>query len=335
MASSREALKLAFLGCGAATRMHSKTLSSIGSRVELSYASRDPEKAKRYNATHGGVGDFSSYQSAIDHPSIDAVLIATPPHQHLELTLRALAAGKHVIVEKPPFLRSADFDLVRTAEGQSGRRVLVAENYFYKPLLRRLRAYLSAGVIGELLFVQLNALKQQITADWRDDQRLAGGGALFEGGIHWINFIAHLGLEVDYISGQRPDTRDSPERSMMVTFRYREGGAGTLFYSWETPSPLKGLRISRIYGREGSIAFESNGLLIIVYGRRKRIVLPGLGDISGHRAMFEDFVKTLTSCGGELALASTAEALAKPEFTLDMAQRDLELVERVYASLST
>ena len=58
------------------------------------------------------------------------------PTSHLALTLAALAQGKHVIVEKPAFLRAADCDVVEQARAPAGRRVLVAENYCYKPLAR-------------------------------------------------------------------------------------------------------------------------------------------------------------------------------------------------------
>jgi UDP-N-acetylglucosamine 3-dehydrogenase len=92
---------------------------------------------------------------------------------------------------------------------------------------------------------------------------------------------------------------------------------GTLYYSWEIGSPLKGLRLSSIYGSEGAITFETNGIFLAVRGRRKRVKLPGVRDLLGYRAMFEDFFGALRE-GRE------------PRFDLAAARRDLELVERVY-----
>ena len=145
---------------------------------------------------------------------------------------------------------------------------------------------------------------------------LAGGGALFEGGIHWINFMANLGFTIEQIKGFRPGSRPEIERSHLVSIKYKEGPVGVLAYSWEIPSLFKGLRISRIYGKKGSITFESNGLFILVKGRVKRFIIPGLSDISGYKTMFKDFIQAITNNG-------------KPQFTLELAKRDLQYLEAI------
>ncbi len=313
-----DSLKLAFLGCGAVARKHSATLKRIGG-LERYYASRSAGRGVELCRITGGAGAFDSYAAVLDDEAIDVVLVATPPTTHLELALAALEAGKHVIVEKPPFLRSTDFYAVRNAARLADRQVFVAENYFYKPLLACLRGVLAEGDIGEPLFVLLNALKTQETDGWRDDPALAGGGALFEGGIHWVNFAANLGPPLHAVRGSRPGEHAGLERSIMLTLDY-DGPAGALLYSWEVPSLFKGLRMSRIWGREGSISFESNGLFVIVRGRRRRVLFPGIRDISGYRAMFQDFLNAIRTG-------------APPAFDLDAAQRDLELVEQAYETI--
>jgi UDP-N-acetylglucosamine 3-dehydrogenase len=315
--SGADRLNLAFLGCGAVTAAHSRTLSRMGAPVRRFYASRDAAKAASFERQFRGTGSYGSYEAALADGRIDAVLVATPPPSHLDLTLRALRAGKHVIVEKPAFLRAADFDTVAQAAREAGRRVLVAENYGYKPLLRVLREVLASGEIGALRFLHLNALKSQASDGWRDDGAACGGGALFEGGIHWIDLAAHLGPAVCGVRGFRAGN-GALERSSVVVLDYEGGGVGTLLHSWEIGSPLRGLRLSRIYGTAGSVAFESNGLFVAVYGRRKRILLPGLRDLSGHRAMFHDFIDALTS-GRE------------PLMTLERARHDTAIVESASA----
>ena len=314
---SEPTLNLAFLGCGQATRLHSRTLAGFGNAVRCSYASRSRAKAVEYASRFGGVAAFGSYDAALGSDKVDAVLVATPPAEHLDLCLRALNAGKHVIVEKPPFLRSSDVDLVEAASRESERRVLIAENYYYKPLAVRLRKILAAGWIGEVLFLHVNALKSQSASDWRQDPELAGGGALFEGGIHWINFMSHLGLTVRDVRGIFPPSAGAGDRSALVSFDYAEGAAGVLSYSWEVPSPLRGLRISRIYGREGSIAFESNGLFVLVCGRKTRFYVPSLRDLAGYRAMFADFLAAL-------------RLGAEPGMHLGRARSDLAVLEGIY-----
>ncbi len=324
-----DALDLAFLGCGAATRMHTRTLGRVASDLRLHFASRERERAEACRKRHGGAGAFGSYGEAIADPGIDAVLVATPPASHLELTLAALEAGKDVILEKPAFPRPHDFGPVREAAERTGRRVLVAENYYYKPLRERLARILDDGLVGEPLFLQVNAVKRQEARGWRADPALAGGGALLEGGIHWINLMASLGPEVTGASGFRAgagargpggaDGSGPGERSVLVVLEYAGGAVGTLIYSWEVPSPFQGLRVSRIWGTRGSVAFESNGVFVFVHGERTRLHLPRPWDISGYRAMFTDFLDALRT-GRE------------PRMTLKMAERDVRLVHEAYRS---
>jgi predicted dehydrogenase len=313
-------ITVAFLGCGQATAMHSRTLASLDPAVRRAYASRDPARAAAYRDRFAGVRAYDSYQAACDDPSVTAVFIATPPRSHLELVRSAFQAGRHAIVEKPPFVSTTEFDQARAAATAAGRRLYVAENYFYKPLATRLRTWIADGSIGEPRLLLVNALKSQHTSDWRDDPREAGGGALFEGGIHWVSLLANLGLTVQSLRAFRVGGRVGLDRSMLVTVTYDGGAVASLAFSWETRSSVFGLRLSRIYGTEGSIAFESNGVAALLVGRRTRLSIPGLRDLPGYRAMFRDILG---------ALREERDAAYTPA----LARRDLALVEAAYASL--
>ena len=151
------------------------------------------------------------------------------------------------------------------------------------------------------------------------DCRSAQCGSLFEGGIHWINFISNMGLEIDSVSGFQPGEVLDMDRSMQIVAKYKEGAVGTLLYSWEVNALFKGLRLCSLYGTEGSINFESNGIFIFVRGRKWKLIFPGLSDIGGSKGMFQDFFKALRS--GE-----------EPDFNLALAKRDLVMIEEVYRS---
>jgi len=307
-------LNLVFLGCGAITAAHGRTLARRRDEVRCFYASRDRERAMAFERRFGGGGSFGSYEEALADARMDAVFVATPPHLHLELTLAALARGRDVVVEKPAFPRAADCATVERERARSGRQVLVAENYCYKPLARFLRAEIAAGAVGELRFVQVNALKSQRGDGWRGDPALAGGGALLEGGVHWVDLMAHLGPPVVAVRGHRAGKSDGPERSSLVVLDYEGGAVGTLCHSWETPGLLRGVQLSRIRGTEGSIVFESNGAFALVCGRRRRLALPGFRDLTGSDAMFADILAALR---GE----------REPLMTLHRAWEDLAIVE--------
>jgi predicted dehydrogenase len=320
-------LRLAFLGCGFITGVHSRHLRALGGVVRASYASRDPARSGAFCRQYGGVGTHASYAAAIEDPSVDAVVVAVPPRFHLDLTLQALAAGKHVLVEKPAFPRLEDFEAARAARDRAGRVVLVGENDHYKPLAVALRKFVGDRVIGDMVFAHFTTIAHRLKPqdDWRNDESMAGGDAFFEEGIHWLHLAGSLGPRIVSAQGLRPVlSREGPDtriKSMMVSFRYDNGAVGTIYYSREVPSLMRGLRASKIFGRRGVITFESNGAFVIVRGEgMPKLTVPGLRDIRGYQAMYRDFIRSMS----ENTL---------PEMSLERAIEDQRLMDQIYASI--
>ncbi|HYC51242.1 MAG TPA: Gfo/Idh/MocA family oxidoreductase [Gemmatimonadaceae bacterium] len=316
----RDRLGVLFLGCGWATTMHSRTLRKIGG-VDLFYASRDAARAEEFRSKYGGRRAYGSYEAAVGDANVDVALVATPTSTHRALTVLALNAGKHVIVEKPAFMKAADVIPVRGAAGAAGRSVFVAENYYYKPITRQLRKLIGAGAFGDVRFVTVNATKHQKGEGWRGDPSLSGGGALFEAGVHWVNFLANIGLEVRSVSAHRVGSRRGPDQSTLTIFTYSNGAIGTLAHSWELAAPFGGLRLSKIQGTRGSVTFESNGLLYVGSGGARSFGVPAVRDFLGYRAMFTDFLEAVRQG-------------RPPQFTLELAERDLVLLEQAEASMA-
>src|SRR5512134_2269766 len=168
MASVTPPLRLVFLGCGFITRVHSRHLRSLRADITPYYASRDRARADDYCRRFSGGGIYGDYDAAIADAAIDGVVIAVPPRFHLELALGALAAGKHVLVEKPALLTMADYERVKAARNRADRVVLVGENDHYKPLAVCLRELVAAGVIGEMVFAHFMTLAHRLKSadDW-------------------------------------------------------------------------------------------------------------------------------------------------------------------------
>jgi predicted dehydrogenase len=327
MASVTPPLRLVFLGCGFITRVHSQNLRALRRDVVPSYASRERAKADDYRQRFNGSRSYGDYEAAIDDPSVDAVVIAVPPRFHLHLALRALAAGKHVLVEKPAFLTLPDYEAVRAARDRADRVVLVGENDHYKPLAVCLRELLAEKVIGEMVFAHFITLAKRLKTadDWRNDETMAGGDAFFEEGIHWLHLASSLGPRIVDIHGFRPSVSragsDRRAKSMMVAFRYDNDAVGSLYYSREIPSLFRGLRLSKLLGRDGIISFESNGLFIVVRGHGlPRLVIPGFRDIRGYRSMYRDFLRAIRE-------------KRPPEMSLERAMEDQRLMEQAYAQV--
>ena len=313
-------MNVLFLGCGLATSMHSRTLRKIGG-VRFFYASRDAKRADAYRLRYDGQRAFASYEAALADVAVDVVIVATPTVTHRDLTLLALEAGRHVIVEKPAFMRASDVDVVRDAAARARRTVLVAENYFYKPITMCLRDVVAAGKLGDVRFVTVNATKRQKPEGWREQPAMSGGGALFEGGVHWVNFMANIGLDVMDVRAYRVGTQGIMDVSSLSVFTYSNGAVGTLAHSWELAAPFGGLRLSKIQGTRGAITFESNGVAYLGTGSARSFGLPALGgDFLGYRAMFRDFLRAI-------------QTGTPAQFTLALAQQDLKLLEQAEASM--
>jgi predicted dehydrogenase len=323
-------LRIVFLGCGYITKVHSRHLGALKSDIICSYASRDAARANAYCRDFQGAGSYSDYSAAIADPRIDAVVVAVPPRFHLDLTLQALRAGKHVLVEKPAFPRLQDYRTVRQARDLARLVVLVGENDHYKPLAVTLRKLLTGGVIGELVFAHFTTIAKKFKAadDWRNDPEMAGGDAFFEEGIHWLHLANSLGPTITKIHGFQPRAaqthsasplvEDTRLKSMMVAFQYNNSAAGALYYSREIPSLLHGLRLSKLFGRDGVITFESNGSFVFARGKGlPRFILPGFSDIRGYKAMYRDFVGSIRNGRA-------------PEMSVERAIEDQVLMEQIY-----
>lgn len=314
-------IRVCFLGCGNITQRHAKLMSKSEQQVFLSFASRSFEKADHYRKKFAGGRAYASYDEAIKSPDQDVIMINTPPHLHRELAELAVEHDKHIIVEKPPFFKSTDFDAIGAVAMEKGLHFMVAENYFYKPLRLAIKETLGSGLIGDPLFLHINATKTQASQnDWREDPDLTGFGALFEGGIHWINFINNLGFDIKEIRGYVPGKKKELERSIQVIASTEQGVVLNLLYSWEVNTIFKGLRRSKVYGSDGSLTFETNGIFAFLRGKKKKLMFPGLSNISGAAPMIEDF------------LVAIREGRT-PQFTWQMAQHDLQLIEEIYASI--
>ena len=318
---------IAFLGCGFITRVHNRHLRRLGGEVTVAFASRDRGRAETYRREFGGRGSYGDYDAAIADPAVEAVVVAVPPRFHLDLTLRALEAGKHVLVEKPAFVSMADYLAVRDARDRAGRVVLVGENDHYKPLAVTLRRLLAERAVGDLVFAHFTTIAHRLKEadDWRNDTSMAGGDAFFEEGIHWLHVAGSLGPVITRAHGYRPAVStagpDRRTKSLLVAFEYDNGAVGSLYYSREIPSLFRGLRLSKLYGREGVITFESNGAFVVARrsGRWPRLMMPGFRDIRGYQAMYRDFVTAIRTG-------------RPPQMRLERAIDDQRLMECIVAS---
>lgn len=162
-------------------------------RSELTtVASREPGKSKAYAAEWKISRALGSYQALIDDPAIDVIYIGLPNSLHVEWTIRALEAGKHVLCEKPLALSVEDVDRVADAAGRSQHAAAEAFMYRHHPLTHMVESIVKSGRLGKIRGFK-GAFTFPLTRenDVRLDMAL-GGGSLWDVGCYPVSYTCLL-----------------------------------------------------------------------------------------------------------------------------------------------
>lgn len=157
----------------------SATLAAIGSR-ELA-------KARAMADAFGAPRAHGSYEALLADPDVDALYIPLPNHLHLEWSVRAMEAGKHVLCEKPLVLRSAEIAALAAARDRTGRRIEEAFSYRNHPQWAKIGELIGEGAIGEPLAVHGTLAKQFHDPNDIRNNPDQGGGALYDLGSYTIS----------------------------------------------------------------------------------------------------------------------------------------------------
>ena len=144
----------------------------------VALATSDPARAEPFRALCPGLR-VCDYQALLDAPDIDAIYIPLPNHLHVEWSLRAIAAGKHVLCEKPIALGAAEIDSLIAARDASGLMAAEAFMVTHHPQWHRLRSLLANGAIGDLHHVEgMFTYHNTDPANIRNRPETGGGGLL-------------------------------------------------------------------------------------------------------------------------------------------------------------
>jgi predicted dehydrogenase len=165
----------------------------LGAEV-VGIGARNLERAQTFAAQHSIPFAFGSYGELVARDDVDLVYVALPPSAHLEWCVKALANGKHVLVEKPFANNAQDAAEMVAAARAAGRHLLEGFHYRFHPLFERALALLRSGAIGRLRHIDavFNATLPDTPGELRYIEAL-GGGALMDLGcycMHWIRTVA-------------------------------------------------------------------------------------------------------------------------------------------------
>ena len=161
----------------------------------LAVASRDKSRAEEFAKQYQVAKTYTSYQDLIDDPEIDVVYNALHNGAHGPWNLRALAAGKHVLSEKPAVSNAAEAKEVLAMVNKSGKVFMEGFHYYYHPVFQRALAIIKSGEIGEVIKVESSLLiPMPDPTDLRLQFDLAGGATMDVGcyALHSQRMISHL-----------------------------------------------------------------------------------------------------------------------------------------------
>jgi predicted dehydrogenase len=193
-------LQAAIAGTGFIGAIHARSARLAGARL-VGVAASSPDSALAAAAELGADRAFESAEELVRDPGVDVVHICTPNHLHLPLAEAALAAGKHVICEKPLALDAGGAQRLVDAAADSGLQAGVPFVYRYYPTVREARERVGSGQTGALRLLHGTYLQDWLLRpdddNWRVDARLGGASRAFADiGSHWCDLA-------EFVSGHR------------------------------------------------------------------------------------------------------------------------------------
>lgn len=248
----------------------------------VALASSSPDRAARAAADIGAERAVGSVEALVGSDDVDVVHVCTPNHLHHPVAMAAVAAGKHVVCEKPLATSSEEarelVDAV-TAHGLVGTVPFV---YRFHPMVREARARVRSGEMGRVLLAHGSYLQDWLSNDadnnWRVDADLGGPSRAFADiGSHWCDLVEFVtGDRISALSGQMATIAPNrggdgrvvtTEDMATVQFRTEAGVLGSVVISQVSPG-RKNRLLLEISCSEGSLAFDQEQPERLWHGRR-------------------------------------------------------------------
>jgi predicted dehydrogenase len=179
-------LRVGIIGCGLMGRTRA---AALGDDILVAAVDHDPTLAQNLVAAHGNGEAVSDVAALLAHP-LDVVIVSTPHDQLAGLTCQALAAGAHVLVEKPAGIRAGDIDRIERAATLAGRLVKVGFNHRFHPGTAYAIETARSGRFGDIMFLRGrygHGARLGYEKEWRLRPEISGGGEMVDQGMHLLD----------------------------------------------------------------------------------------------------------------------------------------------------
>jgi len=258
-------VRFGIIGCGMIANFHAAAIAQIEDAELCACYDQYAPGAEAFAEKHN-IMAFATLEELLESDLIDAVSICTPSGMHAPQTLRALDAGKHVVVEKPMSLSLEDADAIIGRSEQTKRKVCVISQYRFQEAVQVVKHAIDEGAFGRIVSASLamkyyRSQEYYASAGWRGTWKMDGGGALMNQGIHGIDVFRYLMGPVRSLTAiTKTQTRNiEVEDSAVAIVDFKCGAIGTIEGS-TTCYPGYPRRIE-ICGDKGSVVLEEDRIL--------------------------------------------------------------------------
>ena len=244
------------LGLLSTARINREILAAAAAsdRAEIvAVASRDRARAEAYASEHGIPAAHGSYEGLLADDEVDAVYIPLPNGLHHEWTMRALAAGKDVLCEKPYSRRPAEVEEAFDLAAESGLVLMEAFMYRHHPQTRVVAELVAGGAVGEPRLLKADfGFALQSLDDVRARQEL-DGGSLMDVGCYCVSGLRLLAGEPDSAVGEQLLGPTGVDMSFRGALRFPSGAVGLLQCSFQRPRSQE----LEVVGEDGRLRVEA------------------------------------------------------------------------------
>lgn len=250
------------IGCGFIGQKRAKALGGGGRLIAC--ADVDFSKATKLAQIYGAKA-FESWHDLLQISDLDIVIVSTLHDSLAEITLAAVQADKHVLVEKPAARSADELEKIIEAIGDSKIKVRVGFNHRYHRALLKAKEIVDFGGLGELMFIRArygHGARVGYDREWRADPNLSGGGELIDQGPHLIDL----------------------SRWFLGDFPHIQGFANT--YYWDMPVDDNGFMLLKTEKNQVAFLHASctewkNLFSMEIYGKKGKLDISGLGGSYG------------------------------------------------------
>lgn len=242
-----EQVGIAVLGCGYWGMNYVRIFSELPESRVLVVCDKDPNRLHEVARRFPGVILTTDYEQALSVTGVDAVVVCTEATSHFRVALRAMAAGKHTLIEKPIATTASNAEDMRLTADALGLTLMVGHTFLYNPGVRKIREYIREGEVGRVYYLyaartNLGPIRNDVNALWDlGSHDVAIFNYLLDAVPEWATAVG-----VRALGNRREDAG-------FISLGYPDGIVGHIHVSWADPNKVREVVV---VGSEKRIAFN-------------------------------------------------------------------------------